>query len=142
MGDEATMMDLDAIEFCDVPNCRQPLVLIELVRDVGGPRNKPVSVLARLANSCEYDIVALCVYYTVDEASACACGPEEGVSADCTHGIVMFHVRHVRPHAGGEYVAMSPSEYGDMLRRYRDRHHYGKSADAAALGRGSLHRKP
>lgn len=94
LADDEPMIDLDGVEYC--ATCREPLVLIEVARDVGQSW-KPTTVMERLARRS--NIAAWCLLYTVsaesDDQSGCACTPPRWISADCDHGISGFRARRV-----------------------------------------------
>ena len=94
------MIDLDAIEVCH--DCRQPLMLLELARDVGQPF-KATTILRELALRSQVP-AALC-FYTVDGSN----------------DIARFRLRSVEPPRADEHIA-TPAQYARWLLSLRTRH--------------------
>lgn len=94
------MIDLDAIEVCH--DCRQPLMLLELARDIGQPY-KATTILRELALRANAP-AALC-FYTVDGS----------------HDIARFRIRSVQPPNPHEHI-VTPVQYARWLHSLRTRH--------------------
>lgn len=97
-------IDIDSVEYCH--RCKQPLVLIELAKDIG-QRNKATTVLQRLAAMA--NLPAYLVFY---------------LAAEDGSGVVRLRVRQVWP-AYGEEVMMTPEEYERWLWGFRLAHTCG-----------------
>lgn len=95
-----TYIDVDAVEVCD--DCGEPLLLIELARDVG-QAHKPTTIMQRLARRA--DLPAALSFYRVGDDS----------------DIDSFRVRLVEPASTGELV-LSPASYECWLRSLRETH--------------------
>lgn len=94
------MIDLDAVEVCH--DCRQPLMLLELARDVG-QAYKATTILRELA--LRADVPAALVYYLVDGSN----------------DIARFRMRSVEPPHEREHL-VTPAQYARWLQSLRDRH--------------------
>lgn len=95
-----SMIDLDAIETCK--QCKQPLALIELARDVG-QLHKTTTITRKLAEMA--NIPAYLVFYKIDIAET----------------ITSFRVSQVSPIKGVERI-MTPGEYEKFLLELRTPH--------------------
>ena len=97
-----TAIDLDFLEYCQ--QCRAPLALIELARDVG-QANKPTVVLARLAEKS--DVPAYLILYALDP--------------NAPHGIGDCRIRRVHPD-GTPLAQVSIDAVGRFIERIHDSH--------------------
>jgi hypothetical protein len=94
------MIDLDSIEVCH--DCREPLMLLELARDVG-QTFKATAIMRELAERSS--VPAAVTFYLVDGSN----------------DISRFRVRSVSPPGDHEYV-VTPAQYARWLQSLRDRH--------------------
>lgn len=125
-GDAESMIDLDAVEYCDRAGCFKPLILIETARDVG-QSSKPTYVLRQLAS--QSGVMALCVLFRVspgaDQEGGCGCR-EGAVVPGCDHGVDRFRVRRIWPpwdRPGRQpWKLLTPEEYHERLVAVRMNH--------------------
>lgn len=123
IGHRLDMADRDFTEFCH--HCKQPLAIIELVRDTG--RNlleKGVSVTTKLAK--ETSLHAYCVAYTLNRP------PEvqkrikelgdELMRLMTKYPISMFKVRSLNP-VGRSFSTVAPDDYWRFIFSIHRNHH-------------------
>ncbi len=96
LDDFVTYIDIDACEYCH--RCRDPLVLIELAKDVGQPY-KTTTVLRKLA--VKAGIRGYLVLYKVNSS---------------TDEIIQFKLQQVSP-VWSKGKPMPPEEYANWLRQ-------------------------
>lgn len=114
LDDELTYIDLDCIEYC--ADCKHPLVLIELARDVG-QSYKATTVMRNLASKA--GLPAYLVFYRVSNGDL---GP-----------IDLFRVKQVSPTFDQEQRKMTPDEYSQFLRSFRGQHQCRKPIAVATV---------
>jgi hypothetical protein len=96
---ELAMIDLDAIEYCR--RCGEPLLLIELAKDVG-QSFKSTTVMRKLARMA--NLRAVLVFWMADEGE-----------------VVGFRVRSIHPYQPEEQ-SFTPSQYAVFLWSFRVTH--------------------
>lgn len=101
LSDEMTYIDVDGCEYCS--KCREPLLLIEVAKDVG-QAHKPTTVLQRLAKRADLD--AICALYLLNDD-----GEIEG-----------FRTRQVAPNFRREWHQLTPPEFAAGLQAIRQKH--------------------
>lgn len=102
LGDNVTMLDIDAVEFCN--RCWSPLAIMELANDVN-QKSKPFTLTLKVALAC--NVPGYVVLYTVDDQK-----PEE----DC---IVGFRVMKIYPEIS-DYNKVTPDQYKKWLQALHD----------------------
>lgn len=102
LGDDITMLDIDAVEFCN--KCWSPLAVMELANDVD-QKSKPFTLTLKVAHGC--NVPGFVVLYTVDEEK-----PVE----DCMVG---FRIMKIYPEISG-YNHVTVDQYKKWLKVLHD----------------------
>jgi hypothetical protein len=126
LGDDAAMIDLDGLGYCD--RCKAPLYVIEATRDVGQVKVTTVAErTAMLLNATGW----LVMYRAGEE---CHCLSTAMVAA-CAHGIAGMRVRRVYPHRT-PLVATTPGAFAAVIHQLRENHAAIVCAPLSELGLG------
>jgi len=130
IGHRLDMADRDLTEFCHF--CKDPLLLVELVRDVGQDlRDKAVTVTRKLAQRAGLDayLVAWKTERPPEVQREIDALNERIRELESLHPITEITVRHISPIASPQLLRMTPKEWWNwLLIVHRD--HHGRCARA------------
>ena len=111
-GDDASMIDLDSIGYCD--RCKSPLYVIEATRDVG--QHKATTIAERVARSL--NVPGWLVMYKPGPPCSCI---STAIIPGCLHGIEAVRVRRFAPSQTGLTV-VSVHGFASVLDKTREFH--------------------
>ncbi len=123
-GDDASMIDLDAIGYCD--RCKGPLYVIEATRDVG--QMKATTIAERVARSL--NVAGWLVMFTAGAACSCL---STAMIPGCLHGIASLRIRRFAP-VGTALIYVDPGAFAAVLQQIRDDHSASVCASLTDLG--------
>jgi len=111
-GSDATMIDLDAIGYCD--KCKAPLYIVEATKDVG--QRKATTIAERVAQGL--GVSGWLVMYSPGEPCVCR---STAMVPGCQHGIVRMRVRRFWPDPS-PLVRATPKALALALQEIRHQH--------------------
>lgn len=126
-GADASMIDLDAIGYCEQDGCRAPLYVIEATQDVGQTKTTTIARdTAMRLNAAGW----LVMYTATPEECRCL---STVLLAGCRHGVSSMRVRRFWP-SPTPLRTVSPGAFAAVLQTIRDSHAATVCASVSQLG--------